>query len=71
VCHVANLQAAPITVHITVSINHTSMSLRRFHILQIIIRSNDCTNNCEIPNDGPMSPKHVGVLCVLETLLKF
>jgi hypothetical protein len=56
-CHVANLQA---TVHISVSVHHSSMNLRRFHILQIIM-SNGCINNCEIPNDGQMSPKHVGV----------
>ena len=42
----ANLQAAPVTVHISVSINHTMKNFRQFHILQIKIRFND---SCEQP----------------------
>ena len=37
-----HLQAAPITFYTSVSINHPLMNFRQFHILELIIMSNDC-----------------------------
>lgn len=39
-CTFECFQIAPITVHISESINHTLMNFRKFHILEMIIRFN-------------------------------
>jgi hypothetical protein len=48
----SNIQAIPVTVNISVRINHTLMNFRQFHILEMVIKSNDCLYNCALPDDG-------------------
>ena len=38
----SDLQDAPITVHISISINHTVIKFWQSHILEMMIRTNDC-----------------------------
>jgi len=50
-CTRSNLQATPVTVNLSVSINHTWMNFRQFHILKMVIKSNDCSYNCALLDD--------------------
>jgi len=62
----SNLQATPVTVNIYVSINHTWMNFLQFHILEMVIKSNDRVYNCALFDDGLMRLETCRSACILK-----